>query len=213
MHNIGSYEERVKDFNWSISEEELGYKAGDVINIGEHSLTFQNSEGAMASFDETEELDKTMVIDTIQYRNMRKKSNPTKSINVVRFWSKSQKPGLKNKSIPEISKPFVAKKRKESVSTLTYLAGGQGKFRLTKKTTTIGKHPKSDIVVKGLWVGKTAVSISKRPDGYYLCYLGGLSKPKVNETPIKQVIILKDSDVIDIGSTKLQFSCEEPQNG
>lgn len=34
MSNIGSYEERVRDFNWSISENELGYKDGDVINIG-----------------------------------------------------------------------------------------------------------------------------------------------------------------------------------
>jgi len=35
MSNIGSYEERVKDFTWEISEAELDYKKGDVINIGE----------------------------------------------------------------------------------------------------------------------------------------------------------------------------------
>jgi pSer/pThr/pTyr-binding forkhead associated (FHA) protein len=64
-----------------------------------------------------------------------------------------------------------------------------------------------------MWVGKSAVSISKRPDGYYLCYLGGLSKPKVNATPVKQVIILNDSDVIDIGKTKLQFVSEESPSG
>lgn len=34
MSNIGSYDERVKNFDWSIAEKELGYKAGDVINIG-----------------------------------------------------------------------------------------------------------------------------------------------------------------------------------
>ena len=34
MSNIGSYEERVKNFDWSVSEQELGYKEGDVINIG-----------------------------------------------------------------------------------------------------------------------------------------------------------------------------------
>ena len=34
MSNIGSYEERVKNFDWSISEKELGYKKGDLINIG-----------------------------------------------------------------------------------------------------------------------------------------------------------------------------------
>ena len=34
MSNIGSYDERVKNFDWSIAEKELGYKPGDVINIG-----------------------------------------------------------------------------------------------------------------------------------------------------------------------------------
>jgi acetyl-CoA synthetase len=34
MSNIGSYEERVKHFDWSLAEHELGYKAGDEINIG-----------------------------------------------------------------------------------------------------------------------------------------------------------------------------------
>lgn len=34
MSHIGSYDERVKDFDWALSEKELGYKDGDVINIG-----------------------------------------------------------------------------------------------------------------------------------------------------------------------------------
>lgn len=34
MFNIGSYDERVTNFDWSVSERELDYKPGDVINIG-----------------------------------------------------------------------------------------------------------------------------------------------------------------------------------
>jgi acetyl-CoA synthetase len=34
MSNIGSYDERVKNFSWSLAEQELGYKPGGVINIG-----------------------------------------------------------------------------------------------------------------------------------------------------------------------------------
>ena len=34
MSNMGSYDERIKDFDWALAEKELGYKAGDVINIG-----------------------------------------------------------------------------------------------------------------------------------------------------------------------------------
>jgi acetyl-CoA synthetase len=36
MSNIGNYEDRLKDFSWSMAEEELGYKEGDPINIGWH---------------------------------------------------------------------------------------------------------------------------------------------------------------------------------
>jgi len=34
MSNIGSYDERIKNFSWNLAEQELGYKPGDVINIG-----------------------------------------------------------------------------------------------------------------------------------------------------------------------------------
>ena len=34
MTNIGSYEERLKNFSWEIGEKELDYKPGDIINIG-----------------------------------------------------------------------------------------------------------------------------------------------------------------------------------
>lgn len=34
MPHTGSYEERLKNFDWSISEKELGYKPGATINIG-----------------------------------------------------------------------------------------------------------------------------------------------------------------------------------
>ena len=34
MSNIGSYEERLKNFDWSLAENELEYRDGDIINIG-----------------------------------------------------------------------------------------------------------------------------------------------------------------------------------
>lgn len=34
MSHIGSYDERAKNFDWSISEKELDYKPGNIINIG-----------------------------------------------------------------------------------------------------------------------------------------------------------------------------------
>lgn len=34
MSHIGSYDERIKNFDWSIAEKELDYKPGNIINIG-----------------------------------------------------------------------------------------------------------------------------------------------------------------------------------
>jgi len=36
MYNMKPYEETYKDFSWEISKKELGYKDGDIINIGEY---------------------------------------------------------------------------------------------------------------------------------------------------------------------------------
>lgn len=36
MANIGSYEDQIANFKWAVSEKELGYKTGDIINIGEY---------------------------------------------------------------------------------------------------------------------------------------------------------------------------------
>ena len=63
-------------------------------------------------------------------------------------------------------------------------------------------------MVKGLFIDPTAATISKRPDGFYFNYIGGLSKPKVNDKTVKKSTILNDQDIIEIGSAKLLFSTE-----
>lgn len=154
---------------------------GDVINIGKHSLSFNYADGEQIPDNGSGKIDKTMVMDTSQYRSMVKNSKPN-----------GPKLLFKNDNLT-------------SDSGLAFLAGGSGKIKLSKKITKIGKHPDSDIVIKGMWVGLTAVTISKRPDGYYLSYVGGMSKPKINDKPIKHSIILNDLDVVEIGPAKMQF--------
>ena len=161
-------------------------KNGDLISIGKHSLVFSYSEDEVLPADGSDEMEKTMVIDTSQHRNMMKKSH------------------LK------VSKPLTKASKNEIVGALTYLAGGSGKIKLNGKITKLGKHRTSDIVVKGLFVGRTSVTISRRPDGFYLSFVGGLSKPKLNEKIVKQSAILNDLDIIDIGATKLQFFIQNP---
>ena len=180
-------------------------KHGDVINIGEHSLIFNYSDRENTPGEDADELDKTVMLDTNQYRSRIRKSNPTRSItNVAGFWDKRHSRAQdRDKKVDFPMGPTNIKK--EPVGTLTFLAGGQGQVNLDRKYTTIGKHPTSDIVVKGLFMGQTAITISKLPDGFHLCYVGGILKPKVNEQVVKESIKLNDEDIIAIGSTKLQF--------
>ena len=161
-------------------------KNEDVISIGKHSLVFFYSEDEVMPDNDSDEMEKTMVIDTSQHRNMMKKNNS------------------------KIPKPRTKSNKNEILGVLAYLAGGNGKIKLNGKITKLGKHPTSDIVVKGLFVGRTSVTISRRPDGFYLSYVGGLSRPKLNDKTVKQSAILNDLDIIDIGSTKLQFFIQKP---
>ncbi len=183
-------------------------KHEDVITIGGHFLFFNYHEKEQMSQDGSDEFDDTLAMNTTQHRKMMIKSNPTKSINVVRFWDKSPNRGKVKNVVPPVPKPRTESKKKEPVGVLAYPAGGEGQIKLTRKITTIGKDPTSDIMVKGLLINPTAVTISKKPDGFYLNNIGGLPKPKVNDKPVKKSTILNDQDIIEIGSARLQFSIE-----
>lgn len=148
---------------------------GDVIAIGKHLLIFSYAEGEFRA-DASAAIDKTMVMDTNQYRDMLEKSE---------FQSRSAGSNI--------------------VAALSFLAGGSGEVGLSKKLFKIGKSTQNDIQAGGLWVGQTAATISQRPGGYYLSYVEGLAKPKVNGKAVKDSILLKEFDIIDIGKTKLQL--------
>jgi len=183
-------------------------KHEDVITIGEHSLIFNYYENVQVSEDNSDDFDETLAMNTTQHRKMMIKSNPTKSINVVRFWDRSQNRGKVKDVEPPASEPRIASPKEEPVGVLTYLAGGIGQIKLTRKITTIRKDPTSDIEVTGLLMGSTAATISKTAEGFCFNYIGGMPRPKVNDQPVKKSTILKDQDIIEIGSAQLQFSIE-----
>ncbi len=100
-----------------------------------------------------------MVMDTSQYRSM------------------------VDKSKPETASPQVDSAKKiDTIAVLSFMDGGSGQYKCRASITKIGKHRDSDIVVKGFMVGRTSATISKRPDGFYLSYVGGMSLPIVNGT-------------------------------
>jgi hypothetical protein len=69
----------------------------------------------------------------------------------------------------------------------------------------IGKDSSNDIVVGGLTMGKVAATISMMPTGYHLSYVGGMTKPKVNDTVVKETVKLEEFDSITIGALKAKF--------
>lgn len=150
----------------------------DVITIGKHTLVFAYKEGEK-QFESAASgmMDKTMVMDTAAQRD------------------------LLAKSVPDTA----AMEKKEPIGILSFLSGGEGEIELTKKLTKIGKDSSSDIKVGGMMVGKTAATISKRPQGYHLSYVEGMSKPKVNNEAVKESVLLKEFDIIEIGSVKMEF--------
>ena len=96
-------------------------------------------------------------------------------------------------------------RKKEFIGVLSFLAGGDGEIEIKKKLMKIGKDTTCDIIVKGFTIGKTAATVSKRPKGYYLSYVGGMAKPKVNDVAIKESVLLNEFDIIELGSIKIQF--------
>ena len=180
----------------------------DIISIGGHTLVFHHPDEDQALPADSDDFDETQALNTTQRRRMMAQSNPTKSINVTRYWDKGQKRGKLRDIEPEDSEYRTEDEKKEPAGFLSYLAGGKGQIELTKKITSIGKDPTSDIVIKGLLVSPTAVIITKKADSFDLSNIGGRPQPKVNGEPIKKSISLYDQDIIEIGSVKLQFSLE-----
>jgi len=154
----------------------------DVIIIGKHTLVFAYKEEEPRPESVPDGMDQTMIMDTDAYRS------------------------LLSKNIP---KPAVQPSEPELSGTLSFLAGGEGEVGLSKKLTTVGKDPSCDIVISGLMVGKIAATISRRPAGYYLSYVSGMAKPKINGQTVKESAKLNEFDVIEIGPVKVEFILEK----
>jgi pSer/pThr/pTyr-binding forkhead associated (FHA) protein len=136
-------------------------KDGDVISIGDYSLVFEHHQQKSDHKKTSDQYDDTLVMNSTRHRQMMKKSTSHKSINVVKFWDMGQSRGRVKEADPQPSRPAPRHIEKEPGGTLAYLAGGSGQIELTRKITTIGKHPTSDIVVKGLLQNPTSATISK----------------------------------------------------
>jgi pSer/pThr/pTyr-binding forkhead associated (FHA) protein len=184
---IDSVDERfllsdLKSKNGTFVNEELitshWLNQGDVIVIGKHTLFFMDSRDLAGNGTGERSSDKTMVMDTTRQQNL-----------LAKAFSKEEPEEIK----------------RTPVGTLSFLAGRNGELRLTEKLVKMGKEPICEIRLKGLFMGKTAATISNRPSGFYLSYVSGLSKPKVNGKKVKTSVKLEEFDIIELGHLRMQF--------
>ena len=157
-------------------------RPGDVVMIGKHTLVFKLDKGEETPAEPQAEMDnKTMVLDTNDYRAMLDKNTA-------------------NNPPPPPAAP-----KKEPLGMLSFLKGGEGEVSLVKKLVKIGKDSSNDIVIGGFLMGATAATISRRPNGYVLSFVEGMTKPRVNGAAVKDSVLLREFDKIEIGSIMMEF--------
>lgn len=158
---------------------------GDNVVIGKHVILFVSTEEDKvdeAAKDIKLPLDRTVVLDTVKQRELL----------------------AKQKVVPQ------APKAPEKIGVLSFINGSRlGEVELVKKLTKLGKAETSEIRLSGLLMAPTAATISRRPSGYAISFTGGMTKLRVNGVVIKDSVLLKDFDTVELGSYKFQFYQKE----
>jgi hypothetical protein len=93
---------------------------------------------------------------------------------------------------------------------LSFISEKKEDFELSGRTIYIGKNKDADILIKGLWTfltGEPSAIIEKHSGDYYLDYISGFLRPKVNNKAIEKPTKLNHQDVIKIGALKMQVHC------
>jgi pSer/pThr/pTyr-binding forkhead associated (FHA) protein len=81
-------------------------------------------------------------------------------------------------------------------------------FELSNKMVTIGNNADADIPINGLWslfAGEPTAAIKKQGGDYFIEYVTGMLKPKINGKAIKNPTRIQHHDIIQVGSIKMQL--------
>ncbi len=140
-----------------------------------------------------------------RYRDGERRFNPNRRFERSKVLESNQDPVADDAYVHMNSAPETEEQR----AVLMVLSGSGETIPIDKNLIRIGKNPQSDIVVKGISIGQTAATITRRPEGYFLSYIEGIGKPKVNGQTVSDSVQLNDFDRIDIGGLKLQFMREK----
>ncbi|MDA3895470.1 MAG: FHA domain-containing protein [Desulfobacteraceae bacterium] len=154
-------------------------KNGNIITIGNYSLRFQSDDNEDQLEDAADSVSQaTMMIDTSLHRSRLAKS------------------------LADISEE---KEKIQTQAIISFLDGTREPVEINKPLISIGKEDTCDIKIKSLFFGKASARIYNEADIFYVKPADKKSKIKINYKTIKIETVLKDFDVIEVGSTKMQF--------
>ncbi len=154
--------------------------SGDIITVGKHTMSFicSDAKPTAPQAEAESEMDKTMIISSAAREEMMGKAGAS-----------SATPEMILGGIQYLSGPLMGKS-----------------MELKASLTSMGKGSNCKIKVKGMLVGKQAAVFTRRPTGYHITHLEGMSKTKVNgESIADHPRVLKDGDIIELADLKLQF--------
>jgi predicted component of type VI protein secretion system len=95
-----------------------------------------------------------------------------------------------------------------SLDYLNFLSGDQPDLELSHRSVTIGKNTDADIIITGFWslfAGQPSATINKHHGAYYLDYVAGFIKPKLNGVKILEPARMNHHDLIRIGPIRMQL--------
>lgn len=96
----------------------------------------------------------------------------------------------------------------QSFDSLNFLSIDRDDFELSNKMITIGNNSDADITISGFWsifAGEPTATINKQGSDYFLEYVSGLLKPRVNGKVVKQPTRIQHHDIIKVGPLKMQL--------
>lgn len=160
---------------------------GDEISIGKHTLVFSNPKGSSSAELFSTSIIKTMQIDTEKVRALLKQSQAAGRCQASA-----------GKEVPVANQEGLQAK-------LVVLSEERQELVLGNRPVRIGKSSDADIRVGGFGVSPTAAVINRLEDGWYLSYVGGLSRVRVNREAVQTSVKLNRLDVIRLRKTTIQF--------
>jgi pSer/pThr/pTyr-binding forkhead associated (FHA) protein len=174
--------------------QRVALKQSDQVLIGKHHLVVDmGGDVAAPAIPDTKKVsapkvEETMVLDTKKRKEL-----------LAQAMATGGTPADKTQQVQPQTPP------RARLATLVVVSGNtdQREYLLTGKLTVIGKSDMATVKLKGWFKPKSAATINKKDDGYYI---GRADKvPTVNGQPIAGLTKLNDGDMIEVSGVKLNF--------